>query len=117
MIELGPLAAPHGNALADLLEDDEVIVRAAASRALIAAGPNVYKSIPAIKRRLHSERPEVRRAAVSALRGLASQGHRFAHCVGKLLHEEGETGAEALRLEETSLRSLVAHSRMSGHTC
>jgi len=95
LADMKELAAPHGKVLADLLEDPEASVRAAAVRALVSAGPKVApSSLKHVKRRLEHEDPDVRRAAMDAMRALSSTCPSYAQSVGKLLNEDQEVPTE-----------------------
>lgn len=95
MVEFGSLSAPHGPALTEFLDDPSVDIRFVGVRALIAAGPDVAKSsLKLIRKRLLHESPDVRRAAVDTIRGLAPQSEQVANIIGKILIEEEEDGTE-----------------------
>jgi HEAT repeat protein len=88
LAELGKHTAPHGKALAVLLESEDVGVRNASVRALVAGGRGMASSMSTLMKKLDHPNEDVRRAAVAALRGLAAQCSKFTKTAHKLIEEE-----------------------------
>jgi HEAT repeat protein len=64
---IGPEAATAIPALLELLQDEQVPVRAAAATALGQMGPSAREAVSALTAALHDKEPQVRRHAAQAL--------------------------------------------------
>lgn len=87
---LGTLSAHHGVEIAEHLEEMDAEVRLSTVRTLIAAGKHMSSHQKYIKKRLRHDNPDVQRAAVQALRGLAYSCSKFAKGAHKELEEATE---------------------------
>jgi len=107
LCDYGPLAAPYGTTIIKFLEHRDVTLRAVAVRCLICSGADAANNLKAIKKNLDHPDPDVRRAAVDVLRGLAPLNRIVAESMGKVLLEDAsEADANVLRLRVQVLRIL-----------
>lgn len=92
--EMGALAGAHSKLLAVTLEDKDPAVRAAAVRALMCAGDAAEPAVRQLRKLLNSNRVEVRKAAVDALRGLSFMSSAFTEIAGTMLQDEASGGGK-----------------------
>jgi len=96
---LGPLAGPHGPELAGHLEESDPEIRLHTVHAIISAGKSMQPHHSEIKRRIHHENPDISRAAVKTLRGLAPVCGKVARSAFKDLEEEPELKTRMMAVE------------------
>lgn len=107
LYELGPLCAPHGQAIIECIEAPEAFVRYSAVRALASGGAAMVKSLKFLYKLILHQDKDIRRAAVDALRELSRTHTIFAKAVGRtLLEEPEELNAETFDLLCQVLRVL-----------
>jgi len=88
LAQMGHLAADHGSAMADMLEEPDAEVRLTAVRAMISAGKAMGHHLKDIKPRTLHPNPDVSRAAIKTLRGLAPLCPKVAKAAFKDLEED-----------------------------
>lgn len=91
---LGPLAAPHGDMIAERLGEEDKVVRFAAARTLVAAGPSVAPCVRAVAAHLKHQDADIHRSAINAMQGLAAMIPAVARSQGKVLREDPEDSGE-----------------------
>lgn len=111
LIELGPQAAPHCEAIARLLDDEDKSLRAQCARALAssAAGKAETKRVERCLRLVlaRMERPEddMRQAAVDCMRGLSPVMGKAARSQGRVFTEDAD-GMTADHMLQRKLRAI-----------
>jgi len=96
---LGSLAGPHGAELAEHLEEPDPTVRQSAVHALVSGGKSMRDKHTDIKKRSQHENADISRAAVQALRGLASLCSKFARSAHRDLEEDPEIKGRMMAIE------------------
>lgn len=96
---LGALAGPHGPELVGHLEELDSDVRLSSVHTIVSAGKSMQPHYAEIKKRLHHENPDVSRAAVKTLRGLAPVCPKIARSAFKDLEEEPELQTRMMAVE------------------
>mmetsp|Transcript_53925 Transcript_53925/g.128447 ORF Transcript_53925/g.128447 Transcript_53925/m.128447 type:complete len:584 (+) Transcript_53925:61-1812(+) len=90
LARIGHAAADHGKELIARLEDDDIVVRRTAVRAIIEAGPGMLRYIQLLVNLLQHPSPDIARLAVAVIRGLGPQEAKIVEAVAQPLHEELE---------------------------
>jgi HEAT repeat protein len=104
LAELTSFTGPHVAQIAELLEDKRQEVRASAVRAIVSAGPAAQpgkKELPgmkALRSRIKHQNLDTRRAAVQALRGLASVCLAVANRAAKDLQDGEDTRMQSIEV-------------------
>lgn len=88
--DFGALVAPHMKVIMPYMEDPEIEIRAAAIRALIAAGPEVVSGngYKLLRKKMELRNVLTSKAATEVLRGLAPVNQIIAGNIGQVLWEE-----------------------------
>lgn len=91
----------------DYLEERDVVIRAAAGRAIVCSFTESGSAVKLLRRKLDHPDPDIRRAAQDVLRGLAAQSLPVALAIGKVLVEDtSEVSPEAVRLRRQCMTIL-----------